>query len=74
VLIVPSDMGEKPLAAMHGYHPDAPHSYAALMSNVADVPDDVTAIPHLYGLMRRDASAAHAANRLPAPGADVLVA
>jgi hypothetical protein len=26
VLIVPSDMGEKPLAAMHGYHPDAPPS------------------------------------------------
>lgn len=63
VLIVPSDMGEKPLAAMHGYHPDAPQSYAALMTNVKDVPADVTAIPHIYGLMRRDAAAAHAANR-----------
>lgn len=64
VLIVPSDMGERPLHAMHGYHPDAPHSYAALMTNVPDVPDAVTAIPHLHGLMRRDALAAHAANRV----------
>ncbi len=63
VLIVPSDMGERPLHAMHGYHPDDPQSYAALMTNVADVPADVTAIPHIYGLMQRDAAAAHAANR-----------
>lgn len=63
VLIVPSDMGERPLHAMHGYHPDAPHSYAALLTNVADVPESVTAIPHIHGLMRRDALAAHTANR-----------
>ncbi len=63
VLIVPSDMGERPLAAMHGYHPDAPQSYAALMTNVPDVPAGVTAIPHIYELMRRDAAAARAANR-----------
>lgn len=74
VLIVPSDMGEKPLAAMHGYHPDAPQSYAALMTNVADVPSDVTAIPHIYGLMRRDAAAAHAANRVTAPHAEAIPA
>ncbi len=67
VLIVPSDMGEKPLAAMHGYHPDAPHSYAALMTNMPDVPSDVTAIPHLYGLMRQEAASAHDANRRPIP-------
>jgi len=63
VLIVPSDMGERPLQAMHGYHPDAPQSYAALMTNVAEVPENVTAIPHLYGLMRQDALRAHHANR-----------
>lgn len=63
VLIVPSDMGEKPLRAMHGYHPDDPQSYAALMTNVDDVSGEVTAIPHVYGLMRRDAVAAHTANR-----------
>ena len=62
VLIVPSDMGERPLHAMHGYHPDAPQSHAALLTNVADVPETVTAIPHIHGLMRRDALAAHAAN------------
>lgn len=67
VLIVPSDMGEKPLAAMHGYHPDAPHSYAALLTNQSTVPVDVTAIPHIYGMMRSEAAAAHDANRSPAP-------
>jgi hypothetical protein len=30
VLIVPSHMGERPIRAMHGYHPDDPHSYASL--------------------------------------------
>jgi predicted AlkP superfamily pyrophosphatase or phosphodiesterase len=62
VLIVPSHMGEKPLKGMHGYHPDAPHSYAALLSNQKDVPLGVTAIPHIYQLMRRDAELAHRAN------------
>lgn len=66
VLIVPSDMGEKPLAAMHGYHPDDPQSYAALLTNVADVPSDITAIPHIYNLMERDATLAHEANHQPA--------
>lgn len=73
VLIVPSDMGEKPLAAMHGYHPDAPQSYAALLTNRDDVPAGLTAIPHIYDLMRRDAFVAHEANRprvlMPVPEA-----
>lgn len=67
VLIVPSDMGERPITAMHGYHPDDPHSHAVLMTNVPGVPADITAIPHVYRLMTRDAEAAHAANRPPAP-------
>jgi hypothetical protein len=62
-LIVPSDMGERPIRAMHGYHPDAPHSYAALLTSHADVPAGITAIPDLYTLMTRDAARAHAANR-----------
>lgn len=62
VLIVPSDMGERPIAAMHGYHPDAPQSYAALMSN-SEIPGETSAIPHLYDLMRSDALAAREANR-----------
>jgi hypothetical protein len=63
VLIVPSHMGERPLRGMHGYHPDAPHSYAALATNRTDVPVGITAIPHIYQLMTRDAEIAHRANR-----------
>ncbi|HVS52559.1 MAG TPA: alkaline phosphatase family protein [Opitutaceae bacterium] len=62
-LIVPSDMGERPIRAMHGYHPDAPHSYASLLTNHTDVPASVTAIPDMFKLMTRDAQLAHAANR-----------
>jgi hypothetical protein len=55
-------MGERPIRAMHGYHPDAPHSYAALVTNQHDVPEGITAIPDMYKLMTRDAALAHAAN------------
>lgn len=64
-LIVPSYMGAKPIRAMHGYHPDAPHSYAALMTNQRRVPAGINAIPDMYRLMVNDAEAAHAANRAP---------
>lgn len=60
VLIVPSHMGERPLRAMHGYHPSEKHSYAALFTNQAAVPEDITAIPDLYRLMVREAESAHA--------------
>jgi hypothetical protein len=56
-LIVPSHMGERPIHAMHGYHPRDPQSYAALFTNQA-VPDSVTAIPHIYNLMTREADEA----------------
>lgn len=62
-LIVPSHMGERPIRAMHGYHPDAPHSYAALMTNQPNVPAGINAIPDMFKLMTRDAEQAHAANR-----------
>ncbi len=62
VLIVPSDMGERPITAMHGYHPDAPQSYASLLTNYADVPAGVTDIPHVYGLMADQAEQAAVAN------------
>ncbi len=58
VLIVPSHMGERPIRAMHGYHPDAPHSYASLLTNYSDVSDGVTAIPHTYDLMTAQAERA----------------
>lgn len=51
VLIVPSHMGERPIRAMHGYHPDAPQSYATLFTNRAELPCEVTDIPHLHRLM-----------------------
>jgi hypothetical protein len=50
-LIVPSHMGERPIRAMHGYHPDDPQSFATLFSSTADVPADVTHIPHIHRLM-----------------------
>ncbi len=62
VLIVPSHMGERPLRAMHGYHPEAPHSYASLLSNQADVPSNITAIPDIYRLMTQNAEESHRAN------------
>ena len=62
-LIVPSHMGERPIRAMHGYHPDAPHSYASLCTNRSDVPAGINGIADMYKLMTRDAELAHAANR-----------
>jgi predicted AlkP superfamily pyrophosphatase or phosphodiesterase len=52
-LIVPSHMGERPIRAMHGYHPTDPQSYATLFSSHDDVPAEVTHIPHIYQLMER---------------------
>ena len=59
---MPSDMGERPIRAMHGYHPRDKHSYAALCSNQEQIPEDITAIPHMFQLMTRDAELAHARN------------
>jgi predicted AlkP superfamily pyrophosphatase or phosphodiesterase len=56
-LIVPSHMGERPIRAMHGYHPRDPQSFAAMFTN-QPVPDSVTAIPHIYQLMTREADEA----------------
>ncbi len=67
VLIVPSHMGERPIRAMHGYHPAEKHSFAALCTNQADIPEHINAIPHIYDLMVTDSQKAHAANREFAP-------
>lgn len=74
VLIVPSFMGERPIRAMHGYHPACPHSYAALLTNQSEIPSDVVAIPHLFRLMIRDADIATARNRQPIPHAEPRLA
>ena len=65
-LIVPSHMGERPIRAMHGYHPDDPQSYAALLTNQPALPPGITAIPHIHTLMLREALTAHRANTTPA--------
>jgi len=59
-------MGERPIRAMHGYHPTDPQSYASLLTNQAAIPEDITHIPHIHRLMVRDATAAKAANQVPA--------
>jgi hypothetical protein len=63
VLIVPSHMGERPIRAMHGYHPADPQSYAALMTNQLILPEPVNAIPEIYKLMTHDGVLAHSANQ-----------
>jgi hypothetical protein len=62
VLIVPSHMGQRPIRGMHGYHPSEKQSYAALCTNQENIPEEITAIPHIYRLMSRDADEAHARN------------
>lgn len=65
VLIVPSHMGERPIRAMHGYHPSEKHSFAALFTNQTDVPEDINAIPDLCRLMKQQAELARAENHSP---------
>jgi hypothetical protein len=62
VLIVPSHMGERPIRAMHGYHPRDKHSFATLFTNQASLPVQVKAIPEIFGLMTLEAEAAFTAN------------
>ena len=73
-LIVPSHMGQRPLRGMHGYHPDSPHSYAALLTNQSDIPDDVAAIPDIFKLMARDAVLAKVRNSQPLAEVSLAVA
>lgn len=54
VIIVPSDMGLKPITGMHGYHPDDPDSDASLLSNVPP-PGDPRTITDVFQLMRTEA-------------------
>jgi hypothetical protein len=63
VLIVPSHMGERPIRAMHGYHPSDPQSYAVLCTNQPSISDQVSAIPDLFRLMSGDAVLAQARNK-----------
>jgi hypothetical protein len=62
VLIVPSHMGERPIRAMHGYHPKDRHSYATLMTNRPNLPVQVEKIPEIFQLMSLDADEAFLRN------------
>lgn len=57
-LIVPSHMGERPIRAMHGYHPTEKHSYAAMMTNQTELATQIHAIPDIFKLMTFDAEEA----------------
>ena len=62
VLIVPSHMGERPIRAMHGYHPTEKHSYATLCTNQHELPAQVAAIPDIFKLMTIEAEQAFTKN------------
>lgn len=62
VLIVPSHMGERPIRAMHGYHPQEKHSYAVLCTNQPELPVPVNAIPEIFKLMTLESEAAFTRN------------
>jgi len=55
-------MGERPIRAMHGYHPSDKHSYAALLTNQPAIPEEITAIPHICDLMKHAAQLARPLN------------
>jgi hypothetical protein len=63
VLIVPSHMGERPIRAMHGYHPSDAQSFALLCTNQPEIPAEIQAIPDIFKLMTREADLAQARNR-----------
>ena len=67
VLIVPSHMGERPIRAMHGYHPNDPQSYAVVCTNQAAIPDDIVAIPDIYRLMTWEAEGLAKSVKVQAP-------
>lgn len=61
VLIVPSHMGQRPIRAMHGYHPSDPQSYAVLCANQDRLRPGITHIPHVFELMKSEAERARRA-------------
>jgi hypothetical protein len=51
--IVPSFMGNKRVAGLHGFHPGDADSFATLLSNRA-IPDEVRRIHQIHDLMLRE--------------------
>lgn len=52
-IIVPSDMGIKSIAAMHGFSPEDKHSKAALLTNV-EVGEEIQSIRDMYTLIKKE--------------------
>jgi hypothetical protein len=65
VLIVPSHMGERPIRAMHGYHPSDKHSYAAIFTNQSEIPEETKSIADIFRLMTYEAERAKSENKMP---------
>ena len=57
VLIVPSHMGERPITAMHGYHPSDEQSFATLLTNRKELPIEPKSIVDIYQLMEQEVGA-----------------
>lgn len=54
-LLCPSDMGQRPIRGMHGYHPEHRDSTALLAANCELPAPAPTRLDDLFGLMRREA-------------------
>ncbi len=52
-LINPSYMGLSEIPGMHGYHPDAPHSYSLMLSN-RDIPEEIESITDIRKTMENE--------------------
>jgi predicted AlkP superfamily pyrophosphatase or phosphodiesterase len=53
ILLCPSFMGLKPISGMHGYHPEAPHSYSVMLSN-QEIPDQICSITDIRKTMENE--------------------
>ena len=62
VLIVPSHMGERPIRAMHGYHPST-NTVTPRSSPISGDSGNDTAIPQIYDLMTMEAVSAVEKNK-----------
>jgi len=65
IQIIPSFMGVKQIAGMHGYHPHDADSYSSMSSN-RKLPDDLTKIHQIYYLMLKELGL-----KAPPRGADI---
>ena len=52
-IVLPSFMSSDPVLGMHGYHPDAQHSYTTLVTNATEQPYPQDLL-ELHALLRRE--------------------